>query len=120
MIINATQHAPTAEQSAAGVGAPDDGIREMLTFDEISDTREIVVRAATIAEMVSDHLAVEYGQRVMIGGAPFLMAQLEYELRKRGFTPVYAFSTRVSVEEAQPDGSVRKVNVFKHLGFIEA
>ena len=33
-------------------------------------------------------------------------------------TPIfYAYSERVSVEEAQPDGSVIKKNIFKHKGF---
>lgn len=31
----------------------------------------------------------------------------------------YAYSERVSEEVHQPDGTVKKVNVFKHLGFFE-
>ena len=33
--------------------------------------------------------------------------------------PLYAFSKREVVEEQLPDGSVRKTQVFKHLGFVE-
>lgn len=35
------------------------------------------------------------------------------------FDNYYAYSERVSVEEAQPDGSVIKKNVFKHKGFYK-
>ena len=56
--------------------------------------------------------------KVMIGGAPWFMSALEKELIANGFKPVYAFSERVSVDHHQPDGSVRKVNEFRHIGFI--
>jgi hypothetical protein len=39
-------------------------------------------------------------------------------LRAADITPLYAFSVRESVEQALADGSVRKVNVFRHAGFI--
>jgi len=55
----------------------------------------------------------------MIGGAPFLMSALEDALVIAGITPLYAFSVRESVEAEQADGSVRKVAVFRHLGFVE-
>lgn len=48
------------------------------------------------------------------------MAPLETELSARRIEPVYAFSTRESVEQTQADGSVRKVNVFRHTGFVPA
>jgi hypothetical protein len=54
----------------------------------------------------------------MIGGAPYLMAPLEVALRAHGITPLYAFSVRESVEQTQPDGSVRKIAVFRHGGFV--
>jgi hypothetical protein len=57
--------------------------------------------------------------RVMLGGAPYLMGALEKAVRECGFTPVYAFSQRESEEITQPDGSVRKVQVFRHCGFVE-
>lgn len=57
---------------------------------------------------------------VMLGGAPFLMAPLERAFVEAGWRVLYAFSRRESVEEPQPDGSVRKTAVFKHIGFVEA
>jgi len=55
---------------------------------------------------------------VMIGGAPYLMATLEKALREVGLNPIYAFSQRVSIDKENPDGSVTKTMVFKHLGFV--
>ena len=49
-----------------------------------------------------------------------MMARLERALIERGIEPLYAFSVRESTEEVQADGSVRKVAVFKHAGFIPA
>jgi hypothetical protein len=57
--------------------------------------------------------------KVMIGGAPWFMSALEKALVANGFKPVYAFSERVSVDHHLPDGSVKKVNEFRHVGFIE-
>jgi len=54
----------------------------------------------------------------MIGGAPYFMGALESALLEAGVEPVYAFSRRVSEEMIQPDGSVRKVGVFRHVGFV--
>jgi hypothetical protein len=55
---------------------------------------------------------------VLIGGAPFFMSHLENALRSFRVRFCYAFSTRVAEEQMQPDGSVRKTHVFKHVGFI--
>jgi len=119
-IINLTQHAATAEQLAAGVfDVPNEGARRellmQLTFGDLPEDGEIVERAAAVAS-----IAMAFGARAaMIGGAPYLMSALERELREGGITPLYAFSRRESVEEKLPDGSVRKVAVFRHLGFVE-
>ena len=57
--------------------------------------------------------------KAMIGGAPYLMAELEKALWNRGIEPVYSFSERKSVE-TEKDGVVTKVNVFEHVGFVSA
>jgi hypothetical protein len=122
MIINLTQHAASAEQVAAGVVdlSPADAavVRELLTFDDLPFPWQVIDRANAIAKMVL--LGYGPGVSAMIGGAPYLMAPLERCLRARGIAPVYAFSRRESVEQAQPDGSVRKVAVFRHAGFVPA
>jgi hypothetical protein len=119
MIINLTQHAATAEQIEAGVlntsGAVKQRLQALLTFDTLPSREEIKNSALEIARMAKDHGAIF----AMIGGAPFLMGLLEVALKVEGITPLYAFSVRESVEETLPDGSVRKINVFKHVGFVE-
>lgn len=128
MIINLTQHEATEDQRAAGVvdlkGEELAKLRRLLTFDALPSSGEIDNRAITIA-----HLAVHNGlggdegddpqpHAAMIGGAPYLMASLERQLRDLDVDPVYAFSLRQGVEEKQADGSIRKTQVFTHLGFV--
>ena len=120
MIINLTQHKATDEQIRAGVVDPmpelKAKIRQALTFDALPSQAEIARAAVALA-----WLADESGEAVaMIGGAPFLMSSLEVALTEIGIRPMYAYSRRESVERTQADGSVRKVAVFKHLGFVPA
>lgn len=123
-ILNLTQHQATPEQVAQGVvDCPDrwaSELRELLTFEELPTALEVQERAmeiAVLAEAVME--SIPGCQTAMIGGAPFLMGPLEAELAKLGLGAVYAFSIRESVEQEQADGSVRKVNVFRHAGFVE-
>ena len=132
-IINLTQHAATPEQIADGVvDLPPDlraTLTKLLAFDTLPTIHVIVERAQAIALLAATWLDSQphpdkYGHggtalaEALIGGAPFLMTPLEHTLIDHALEPVYAFSKRVSVEEPQPDGSVRKVNVFKHAGFV--
>jgi hypothetical protein len=130
MILNLTQHNATDEQKAQLVVEPrmtKEKIKKLLTFEEIPTKEEIESRATKLAEIAVSEASMYAGDtdnkiwitRVMIGGAPYLMGALENAVRECGFTPVYAFSKRESVDQPQPDGSVRKIAVFRHLGFVE-
>lgn len=126
-IINLTQHPATKDQMVAGViDLPEkqrqDLIRQ-LTFDELPDSGEVQQRAATIIigylpKWLAD-MGLDAIDAAMIGGAPYLMCPLERFLVDSGIQPVYAFSQRESFEEKQPDGSVKKTNVFRHAGFVD-
>lgn len=128
MIVNLTQHSATAEQIAAGVvdlPAPErEALAALLTFDALPTRKEIEDRAADISELAAynglggDDTDSPFVGAAMIGGAPYLMSALERALLAVSITPMYAFSVRESVEQSQPDGSVRKVNVFRHAGFV--
>jgi len=121
MIINLTQHPATPEQIAAGVvdlqGKALEGLKALLTFDDLPTQDEITLRAVKIAQLAVP-MAGPLPDGAMIGGAPYLMAPLEYALGLVRVQPMYAFSVRESIEQTQPDGSVRKVNVFRHAGFV--
>jgi len=127
VVLNLTQHRATPEQVASGVvDAPPElaeRIRQLLTFEELPSRAEVASRAAQLATLAHNWaqsiLGSAEGVRVMIGGAPYLMAPLESELRRAGLVPVYAFSRREVIEETLPDGSIRKTQVFRHLGFVE-
>ena len=119
-IINFTQHFETAEQAAVGVYTPTDPevaaeIRSNLNFAELPEREEILCKAYVLAEIASE----EGAEAAMIGGAPYLMSALERALKDKGIKPLYAFSIRESVEKTLPDGSVQKINVFRHKGFVE-
>lgn len=130
MILNLTQHPATDEQVAAGVvnlhGEELAMLKRVLTFDALPSRQDIEEVAETIADIAAmNGLGGDDGEdpvftRAMIGGAPFLMSALESVLRAHGIAPLYAFSRRESVEEKQADGSVRKVAVFRHAGFVDA
>ena len=116
-VLNLTQHQSTPEQGCIDLqGTALQVLKGLLTFETIPTRQEVEDRAAALANLA----AVNVAAAAMIGGAPFLMGPLEAALKLRGITPLYAFSRRESVDEVQPDGSVRKVAVFRHMGFVEA
>lgn len=117
-ILNLTQHVATADQVAAGVIDPDpadaEKIRALLTFDVLPSQNEVLDRARALA-------AIAKAQGVgaaMIGGAPWLMHDLQHALNDQDIEPAYAFSVRESAEVARPDGCVEKRQVFRHVGFV--
>lgn len=121
-ILNLTQHSATAEQLAAGVSDLPAEVREelsaLLTFEDIPSSEVLRMRSIAVTGLALAEGA-KPGTRIMVGGAPFFMEELCHSLRVAGLIPVFAFSRRESVEQAMPDGSVRKVAVFRHLGFVE-
>lgn len=65
------------------------------------------------------NIAAEAGaEAAMIGGAGYFMRPLEEALKEKGIQPLYSFSERKSVEKTNPDGTVTKVNVFEHVGWV--
>jgi len=123
MILNLTQHPATPEQSSAGVidlpPAQKLTLSAWLTVNALPTRQEIEERCADIAMLAA--MAFEgHPAQAMIGGAPWMMRALEEALTDQGIKPVYAFSVRESAEQTQFDGTVIKVNVFKHVGFIPA
>jgi hypothetical protein len=120
-ILNLTQHAATAEQIEAGVIEPGDAakkeIQNQLTFDTIPDRAALEEAAKSIA-LLAAVLDIGGFTTAMIGGAPYLMSALESALKDVGIEAVYAFSKRESNEIPDGNGGVRKVTVFRHLGFV--
>lgn len=113
IIINLTQHQSTPEQGCLEPKQKSD-VQASLTFDDIPSVEEMQKRARFLAAIAKESGATA----AMIGGAPFFMSTLERALIEAGVKPVYAFSRRESVESVK-DGIVTKLNVFKHVGFVE-
>jgi len=117
-ILNLTQHWATPAQKAQGVFEPPDkaAVKHLLTFPTPPSREETERRAEALAE-----IAASTGvKRVMIGGAQWLIAPLTAALVRRGMEPVFAFSRRVAKDLQQPDGSVKREFVFKHVGWVPA
>lgn len=123
MIINLTQHNASPEQITAGVvDVPAElkaELTALLTFTSLPTKEEIDEAAMNVAAMAVLCTQGSDAPAAMIGGAPYLMAALEVALRHYNIKPLYSFSERVSEEKIEADGTVRKVNYFKHKGFVE-
>lgn len=115
MIFNATQHDPSPSQ--VGVGPASPAISKLITFDEIPTRLEMIERAEGVVKELKAQGATHDSQ-VMIGGAPYFQSTLELVLLQNGLKPLYAFSKRVSTDAVQPDGSIKKVAIFVHEGWI--
>lgn len=132
LYLNISQHLTTPEQRQAGVvDLPTryrDELVRLLTFEEVPYADDVWTRAKLIGELVRHYLK-ESGIRpeedfnpnigAMVGCALWLVGPLTYVLCHRVKVQCYfAFSKREVIEEPQPDGSVKKVSIFKHAGFV--
>jgi len=119
-ILNLTQHRATSEQLLAGIENVPEKYREelegLLTFPADYDLTLLIANAWALARLAR---TLKY-DAVMIGGMPALMSHLERELIKADVSVCYARTERVSVDQPQPDGSTKKVSVFKHAGLYWA
>ena len=115
-ILNLTQHAATAAQIDEGIENVPSRLKEeleqLLTFPSDYDLTMLVNNAKALARLAR---TLGYEQ-AMIGGLPSLMGHLERELIKAEIGVAYARTERVSVDQPQPDGSNKKVSVFRHAG----
>jgi len=131
---------PTAERLELSklLTVPADALKasdEFLDYDLSGRAQEIVSRWAVpaIAERIRSAAGADADDdadvirvhrqaaavRFMVGGQADLMEYLEAAIRRVGGIPVRALTERVSEDQTQPDGSVRKVAVFRHLRFRE-
>ena len=119
-ILNLTQHRCTADQLADGIeNVPSkyqDQLERLLTFPSDYTMTCLSLSAKAIARLAHD---LRY-DAAMIGGMPALMSHLERELIALDISVGYARSERVSVDQPQPDGSIRKVSQFRHVGLYWA
>ena len=125
-IINLTQHELTPEQREfIDIECHTDRqkVKDLLTFTKLPSKEDIYYRALDLAAIVEN--IIDQDEHVdlflvLVGGAPYLMKPLIEELKRLEVIPVFSYTDRVSVETMQPDGSIVKTQVFKHLGFVEA
>lgn len=123
-MLNLTQHLATEEQLRDGVIEPAPEvkaqIKSLLTFDAsvMTEAGQIDERAKALVALL---LKVEpKSTAAMVGGALYLMPALVRELKAAGIQPYFSYTDRVSTDVHNPDGSVTKTLVFKHLGWVAA
>lgn len=124
-ILNLTQHVATPEQLAAGVFEPSpenkEKVKKLLTFTKPPSQEELADRAQALTNIAMEECGAPIGSweaHAMIGGAGWFVSQLETTLWENHVSYHHSFTERVSVEEVQPDGTVKKTAVFKHVAFV--
>lgn len=128
VIINLTQHLATPDQASAGlIDMPEDGglraaLTEALSFNHQPDQEELLRRARRVVGIMADYaggMTALQGHKVMLGGFSALMHPLQAACLKAGMQVGYAYLGPCEwVDQLQPDGSVLKMAIFRHGGFI--
>ena len=118
-IANFTQHTATPDQIKDGVVEIENLhrslLKPLLNFEEIPHFSDVMMSAHTLLSMARD-----FGyEAIMVGGYPALMMALGLAKEGHQIRVFFAHSDRVSEERTMPDGTVRKVAVFKHIGLVE-
>lgn len=123
-MLNLTQHALTAEQWRDGAVEPEADVKaqiqELITFDRsvIEHPEQILNRAKALVSLIKREYPLV--NQAVVGSALYFMPALVRELKEVGIQPYFSYTDRVSQETHNPDGSVTKTLVFKHLGWVEA
>ena len=121
LILNLTQSPATPEQLAEGVvdlpPSSKNQLDNLLTFDSLPSQTELVSRATDVALLAA---TISNARHAMIDGAPFFMKSLEEALELQGIEPLFAFLTKETIEITMPNGDIKKIDVFKHTGFVNS
>jgi len=119
-MINILAHKLTPEQVAELGGEPKH-IRD-LDPGLAAQIANCPMDRGTLVDMAQNLVfrACDDDARILAGsGSPAFTALLGAIAAKEGVGLVFAHSERVSVDEPQPDGSVKKTVIFKHVRFFE-
>lgn len=120
-------HTPSAEQVAELVSVW--GMSQLVMLKDIypstqdflnncpNDYNELLLHAMDMHEIARS----ENAMLVQVGGSPafqYIMGKVSMTGAHRS-SLLYAYSERISEDIPQEDGSVKKVSVFKHKGFMQ-
>jgi len=113
---------PDAELKSAGVYDPPAvikaAIQGLLTFKRMPKRATLMYRASDLAD-IANAVAPERGY-VLVDAWPYMLPQLERDLKSRGLVPLYEYKRKVTREETLPNGEVTLVDSYIHEGFVEA
>lgn len=116
--LNLTQHPASEDQARDGLidltGEVRASLLGALTFTSLP-TGDVIAEAAAKIVAIAKALNADYA---MIGGAGFLLPELERQLLAECIFPLQAFTARVVEETISPTGEMVKTSVFRHAGWI--
>jgi hypothetical protein len=117
-VINLTKYRATPDQIEAGVLDVTDSLfgqlRVALTFDKPPTPDEIIKRSQAIVDVAREADNVN----VMIGGDLWMIPIIERLLYTNGFSVWYPLSKIVFKHVTKHDGTIEKMMVFHHEGFV--
>jgi hypothetical protein len=116
--IWASAHIPLPEQGEGfSILSTLEGGKELQ--QRLNNTSAEVAELEALASDLCSLAIKEGGEIYQPGGSPAFQAVLSRKAKDMGVTLYYAHSVRESKEEKLPDGSVKKVAVFRHQGWIK-
>lgn len=114
-------HKPTAEQTNELLAKGELYFLSDVDSEMQDSLNNCPANRASLSRLALD-LSYKTGEYIIVqpGGSPIFQFMLGLMSEQFGTDSriIYAHSERVSVDTAQPDGTVVKTSVFKHLGFI--
>lgn len=120
-MISILAHKLTPEQ-VAELGSEPTHIRDIdpVLAGQIANCPGDAVALGVMASDLCRRAADDDDGRILAGsGSPAFTARLGIRAQRFNVTLVFAHSERVSIDEPQPDGSVKKTAIFKHVKFFE-
>lgn len=89
-------------------------------FAKVANTPATAVELKKLAQEYSQYVMVNYGKAIVPIGSPAFQFLVAQEFANQGTVELwFAHSERSSVDETQPDGSVVKRAVFRHVDWIK-
>jgi hypothetical protein len=87
-----------------------------MTMSDLTNTPSSRIDCRELADTISDIAEANNAKIIQLGGSPMFLVVASSVIGSGRM--IFADSERVSEDIPQPDGSVKKVSIFKHKGWI--
>jgi hypothetical protein len=116
--INVSSHSLTQDQLTdlvkmgySVIELPTELKTRWSNIDPVAEINDLLISA------IVSFAEVNLATGALVAGEPGHMVSCIKALQEAGVTCFHATTTRVSEDQAEPDGSIKKVSVFKHVRF---